>query len=169
MSQLFFLEFSAFKKLWKQFLGRSGTLLLETVGEEKDLELIVWSSDLTGSEHMDSLPPDTFTVQVSAAPDGGNSQIDTLAEKGYNVILSHQISNPGDRFCKGYDGNLTNKTLNSSIIRAKLAGWREDYKADPYKMSADGDVLSNVTKSQVLGGEMVLWTKLVSFPHVQVK
>ena len=55
-------KFSAFKTLWKRFLGRSGTLLLERV--EKDLELILWSSDLTGSEHMDSLPPDTFTVQV---------------------------------------------------------------------------------------------------------
>ena len=77
-------------------------MLMETVGEDKDLELIVWSSNLTGADNMDSMPPDTYTVQVSA---DGNSQINTLAEKGYNMILSHEISNPGDRFCKGYQGN----------------------------------------------------------------
>ena len=44
------------------------------------------------------------SFQVSAE---ANSQINTLAEKGYNMILSHQISNPGDRFCKGYEGNTT--------------------------------------------------------------
>ena len=40
-----------------------------------------------------------------------------------------------------------------------LKGWRDDYKADPHKM------LGNVTKSQVLGSEMVLWTKLVSISY----
>ena len=95
-------EFPAFKTLWKRFLGRSGTLLLDTVGEDKDLELILWSSDLTASEdHMGSLPPGTFTVQVS---EDGKSQADALSEKGYNLIFSHEISKPGDRFCKGYKG-----------------------------------------------------------------
>ena len=83
-------------------MGRSGTLLLDTVGEDKDLELILWSSDLTASEdHMGSLPPGTFTVQVS---EDGKSQADALSEKGYNLIFSHEISKPGDRFCKGYKG-----------------------------------------------------------------
>ena len=101
-------EFSAFKTLWKRFLGRSGTLLLDTVGEDKNLELILWSSDLTASEdHMDSLPPGTFTVQVS---EEGNAQAEALSEKGYNLIYSHEISKPGDRFCKGYKGNLMNST-----------------------------------------------------------
>ena len=45
------------------------------------------------------------------------------------------------------------------VNNATLKGWRDDYKADPHKM------LGNVTKSQVLGSEMVLWTKLVSISY----
>ena len=92
---------SAFNVLWEQFMIRSSALLKETVGEDKDLELIVWSSNLTRSEHMESLPNDYYTVQVSA---DGLPQIKTLAEKGYNMIFSNPISNLKDRFCKGYEG-----------------------------------------------------------------
>ena len=56
-----------FIKLWKEFQEKSSDRLKKVyneAGAEDDLEIIVWSSDLTKEEHIHNLPRETYTVQV---------------------------------------------------------------------------------------------------------
>ena len=56
------IKFSAFMELWVEFLRKSSERLKSVAN--RDVEIILYTSELTGEEYLDNLRKEEVTVQI---------------------------------------------------------------------------------------------------------
>ena len=151
----------AFVKVWSAFQARSSSDLRQVVAEEQgedeaDLEVIVWTSRLTKRRNLGHLPPKKYVVQVwTNASDTEDTQIATLAKRGYRMIFSNVDALYMDCGYGAWVGDGNNWC-------SPYKGWQQVYTNDPYKLLADRGVrLTEKTRELVLGGEVAMWSEQV--------
>ena len=64
---------SDYIKIWTEFQKKSSEKLKAAVPAESDLDIIVWSSDLTKPEFIHNLPKEDYTVEFSGNGTVGSS------------------------------------------------------------------------------------------------
>ncbi|XP_030756316.1 chitooligosaccharidolytic beta-N-acetylglucosaminidase-like [Sitophilus oryzae] len=143
---------SGFYEAWIYFQQEAQARLWNKAG--KDVPIILWSSDLTALDNVtDVLPTENYYIQVWTTAD--DSAIQTLLNKNYTIILSN------------YDALYLDCGLSSWVSTGNnwcspYKGWQTVYDNKP------SDIAGNKT-SQVLGGEVALWTEQTDSSSVDVR
>jgi hexosaminidase len=77
-------------KLWSDFQKKSSERLKQVVGDNQDLQLIVWTSQITSEEYIDNLSPREYAIHIwTNGSDLEDPTIKLLANKGYKMIFSN--------------------------------------------------------------------------------
>ena len=154
-----------FITLWRDFQQKSSERLKKRSSLKEDLDIIVWTSDLTKEKYIDyGLPKEDYTIQIwTDGSDIKDPQIKVLADKGYKMIFSNYDALYMDCGYGAWVGEGNNWCT-------PYKGWQKVYKNDPYDLLRKRHVeLTEEKKKQVLGGEVCMWSEQVDSSTVEGK
>jgi hexosaminidase len=109
----------AFMKVWSDFQKKSSERL-KAIVPDKNLEMIVWSSEMTQEKNIHNVAKKDYVVQFwGNGSDTEDPQIKILADNGYKMIFSNFDSwnldcgwaayvGEGTNWCSPYKGKKNN-------------------------------------------------------------
>jgi len=143
-----------FMFLWSHFLNESTESLASAAAPAQSPGLIMWNNHLTLPQYINLLDKDKFTVQLwTDSTDLEEPTIRTVAEGGFKMIFSNHDATYLDCGLGGWVANGHNWC-------SPYKQWQAQYMNDPFAILENQGV-SNLeeAKSNVLGGEVALWTE----------
>ncbi|XP_026315607.1 chitooligosaccharidolytic beta-N-acetylglucosaminidase [Hyposmocoma kahamanoa] len=136
------LDKEGFLNLWQYFQKKAEDKITKAVGSK--LPLITWSNTMTNPSLIEKyLKKEDYIIQMWTP--GADPQVTGLLELGYRLIMSNYDALYMDCGFASWVG--TGHNWCSPYI-----GWQKVYDSSPAVVAGD-------RKSQILGGEITLWTE----------